>query len=158
MIKVILAVIALSSFAFAETKEKAKDRFPAATAIATVKATSLEGAMKKFSANKAVTALIRAERAKYKDCGGSLGKFDAKSAMQTYTGKGGVADHYVAHLVPIYGGCGGSGMIEEAHMLGKVGVRINVELEDEEYYFFGFVKVRDITPGEKDQSSGLSNN
>ncbi len=137
-------------------KEDAKRTPSSVDAVVTVDAPNLKEALRKMARDSKVAAIINSVRAEYKDCGGALYRFDDKAAMQTYSGKGSASTHFNSFLVPITGGCGGTGMIEEAALVGKIGVSIDLEKDTETYRFYGFVKVKTVPITEKDQHSGLS--
>ncbi len=148
-----ICLVLLSSISFA----KEATRFPASEAVVSVEAPNLKEGLRKIAKDPKVAAIIRAQRAEYKKCDGTLGRFDDKAAMMFYSGKGSVATHFTGYLVPMYGGCAGTGMIEEARLVAKIGVNINMENEDsEKYSFYGFIKTTTLGIGEKDQTSGLS--
>lgn len=161
---VLLLSLALSSFAFAKsepTTPKKTERFPANDAIESVKATSMRqawGRVLKKNAN--VRSTIKKVRETYRECGGSLGNLNIDGKMVTYSGKGSATSRYLEYLVPMVGGCAGSGMIEETALLARIGVNMNVGEDDDEtqdtYHFFGFVKVTNHPINAEDQTSGLA--
>ena len=154
-LSLLICLLLTSSVSF--SKDAA--RFPASEAVVTVDASNLKDGLRKIARDPKVAAIIKAARADYKKtCGGSLGRFDDKAAMMFYSGKGSPTTHFTGYLVPIYGGCSGTGMIEEAQLVAKIGVNINMENEDsEKYSFYGFIKTKSIGADEKDQTSGLTN-
>lgn len=157
-----LLTLALGTFAFAKTEPTKKtERFPANDAIETVKASSMKQAWARLlKKNASIRNAIKKVRTDYKDCGGSLGNLNIDGKMVTYSGKGSATSHYNEYLIPMVGGCSGTGMIEEAALVARLGVNTTVGEDDDEtqdtYHFFGFVKVTSHPVNEPDQSSGLA--
>lgn len=119
-------------------KAPSVERAPSSTAIVSVRTDSMAKALKEISKNPKFKSMIAPHIAAQKDCGGSLGIMMEKNAILTYTGKGGYGKHYSRHLVPMWGGCSGTGMIENVVLFAQVDVYINMEEDKETYQFMGF--------------------
>ncbi len=144
-LSVVLLSLWFSMTAFAKTEAPAaKVRNPASDAVETVKANSLNQAWARIvKKNAKVKAILKKMNAEYKECGGGVTTrpFDA-GKMTLTSGKSSASSHYAEYLVPFINGCSGSGMIEEAALIARIGNTFTVD--DEEagtYYFYGFVKV-----------------
>jgi hypothetical protein len=157
----LLLTICLSTSAFAKSEAaKKSERNPANDAVETVKATSLRQAWARIvKKNPNVRAVLKKARAAQKECGGTLGTLNENGKMVTYHGKGGLGNYYNEMLIPMIGGCSGTGMIEQAVLVVRIGVNSTVGEDDAEtedtYHFFGFTKITNHPITAPDQSSGL---
>lgn len=154
------AALTVSITAFAGETKKPVDRFPSSEGIVTVKATNLKQAWGKMLRDKRVMAAMKSVRATFRDCGGGLDRIEERQAMYYYSGKSGAAHHYNGALLPIYGYCAGTGLVDYVGAMAKIMVHIDMSSDDggeenAEYTLYGFVKVNEIPIDAKDQGAGL---
>ena len=148
--------LSLPVFAGGKKTEPKSERLPASEGVATVQASGLKQAWGKFLRDPRVMAAMKGVRAGFKDCGGYLSRIDENQRIGYYSGRGGAGHHFSGVLLPVYGGCAGTGMIEYIGAMAKIGIFIDMDNEDsEKYVFYGFVKVQEIPIDAKDQSAGL---
>lgn len=137
----------------APAREPAQEEAIASTSAAD----SLGAAWKILKKNTKVAPLIKRVRDEQKECGGALFPANEKLAMNVYSGKGGAGRHTTIYLLPIYGGCAGTGMIEQVVLLAKIVNYLDMTGEEEKntYSFFGFTRVNTLKAAEGNQAPFL---